>query len=258
MSSEEPLFGGLVNGRVVRVGDTVRRQAGPWTPSIQALLAHLQAKNFPAPRPLGIDDAGREIVSWLPGTASSYSWPAALLADDGARQAGALLRRYHEAVADFVPPAPAVWRHGPQALAPGEIVLHGDFGAHNLLWQDGEPSGVIDFELARPGRAIEDAIFCAVRIAQLRPEAMARAAGFMRKPDRRARLDAFADGYGCTAALLLGEARRCMSDEEERIVRLGTAGLDPWATFLARGLDAQVRREIAWLDANMAKLAQLS
>ena len=258
MPAEEPLFGGLVDGRVVRAGDTVRRPAGPWTATIQALLAHLQTKDFPSPKPLGIDNQGREVVSWLPGQASNYPWPAALLAEDGARQVGALLRRYHEAVAGFAPPEPAVWRHGPQALAPGEIVLHGDFGAHNLLWDGDKPSGVIDFELARPGKPVDDAIFCAVRIAQLRPEKMARAAGFARDPDRRARLEAFADGYGCMAALLLREARGCMLDEEARILRLGRTGLDPWATFLARGLDAEVRGEIAWLDANMAKLAELS
>jgi len=88
---EEPLFG----GRVVKVGDTVRRPAGAWTPTIQALLAHLQAKGFPAPAPLGVDDRGREVVAYLPGRASTHPWPAALLAPSGARQVGALLRAYH-------------------------------------------------------------------------------------------------------------------------------------------------------------------
>ena len=64
-----------------------------------------------------------------------------------ARCCGATMR----AVADFTPPSPPVWRHGPQAIGAGEIVLHGDFGPHNLIWSPVELVGVIDFELARPG-----------------------------------------------------------------------------------------------------------
>ena len=37
---EIPLDGGNAGG-AVRVGDTVRRAAGPWTPAVHALLAHL-------------------------------------------------------------------------------------------------------------------------------------------------------------------------------------------------------------------------
>ena len=113
---EEVLLGGLEPGRVVKVGDTVRRAAGPWTPTIQALLAHLGAKGFPCPRPLGLDAQGREMASFLPGRASNWPWPPALLATEGAAKVGAFLRAYHDAVAGFVPPAPALWRHGRQAL----------------------------------------------------------------------------------------------------------------------------------------------
>ncbi|MEJ1968962.1 MAG: aminoglycoside phosphotransferase family protein [Rhizomicrobium sp.] len=254
MDVEEPLFGGLANGRVVRVGDTVRRPADASTPTIQALLAHLQARDFPAPEPLGLDVQGRESVSWLPGRASTHPWPAALLATDGARRVGALLRRYHDAVADFVPPAAALWRHGAQKMAPGEIVLHGDFAPHNLVWTAGLLSGVIDFELARPGLPMEDAVFCAVRVAPLRPDAASRAAGFAAPPDRRQRLQAFADGYGCATDALLDAARGCMHGEEDRILRYGEAGLEPWATFRRRGLDVQVRAELRWLDENVDAL----
>jgi hypothetical protein len=37
------LDGGNAGG-AVRVGDTVRRTAGPWTPAVHALLAHLAGK----------------------------------------------------------------------------------------------------------------------------------------------------------------------------------------------------------------------
>jgi hypothetical protein len=44
-AEEEPLTGGFVN-KVVRVGSTVRRTTGPWTPGVHALLRHLEAAGF--------------------------------------------------------------------------------------------------------------------------------------------------------------------------------------------------------------------
>ena len=47
------------------MGDTVRRPAGPWTPAVHALLHHLEAAGFEAaPRALGLDSEGREVVSY--------------------------------------------------------------------------------------------------------------------------------------------------------------------------------------------------
>ena len=167
---------------------------------------------------------------------------------------GAMLRAYHEAVADLVPPAPAIWCHGRQVLAPGEIVLHGDFGPHNLIWTGDRLSGVIDFELARPGLPEEDAIFAALRVAHLRPDEMARAVGFDRIPDRRARLEAFADGFGISPSHILTRACAVQAAELERITRLGRVAIEPWATFLRRALDSQVRLELDWLERNLPKM----
>ena len=251
----QPLTGGLVEGRVVRLGETVRREAGPWTPTLQALLAHLQTKGFPAPAPLGLDDEGRETVSWLPGRAANWPWPPALLATDGARQVGALLRRYHDAVADFVPSSPPVWRHGPQPIGAGEIALHADFGPYNLIWSPEELVGVIDFELARPGAPLEDAGFSVVRVAQFRPDEATKPPGFETPPDRRARLEAFAEGYCANRTALVEAALQAQRDEIERIVRLGGAGLEPWATFRHRGLEQVAREELSWIEANAGALA---
>jgi hypothetical protein len=253
-ASEEVLLGGLEAGRVVKVGETVRRAAGPWTATIQALLAHLQTKGFPAPRPLGLDSQGREAVSFLPGRASNWPWPPALLATEGAAQVGALLKRYRAAVAGFAPPSPPRWRHGAQALKAGEIVLHGDFGPHNLIWSDSEPIGVIDWELARPGEAMEDAGFAVIRAAQLRPDEMTRPVGYDSPPNRRARLEAFSRGFGASPAALVHAALGAQAAEIERIARLGATGVEPWATFGRRGLEAQARLELQWLLANAGTL----
>ena len=65
---EVPLTGGNVTVGLVRVGDTVRRPAGPWTPAVHALLVHLHDVGFDgAPRSLGLDERGRHVVEWIDG-----------------------------------------------------------------------------------------------------------------------------------------------------------------------------------------------
>ena len=49
--NEELLAGGDVNV-VVRVGDTVRRPTGPWSPAAQALLHHFESAGFDGAREL--------------------------------------------------------------------------------------------------------------------------------------------------------------------------------------------------------------
>ena len=63
---EIPLIGGNTS-TVVRVGDTVRRNVGPWTPAVHALLRHLEYIGFTgAPRVLGLDERGREVAwKWM-------------------------------------------------------------------------------------------------------------------------------------------------------------------------------------------------
>ena len=63
----EPLSGDGVTPGIVRIGNTVRRLARPFSATIQAYLAHLHATGFTgAPIPMGFDQDGREVVirSW--------------------------------------------------------------------------------------------------------------------------------------------------------------------------------------------------
>jgi hypothetical protein len=104
--AEQPLPGGNVSAGVVRVGDTVRRPAGPHTPAVHALLVYLHAAGFEgAPRPLGVDERGREVLSFIPGT---VPWPdrfELLEPHQRLARAATLIREFHDAVTGFVPPA---------------------------------------------------------------------------------------------------------------------------------------------------------
>src|SRR3954447_4446569 len=90
---------------VVRVGDTVRRAAGPWTPTIHAFMRHLRAHGFPlVPEPLGIDERGREIISLLPGAAPTYPLPDFAWTGETLPAVARTLRAFHDASASFAPP----------------------------------------------------------------------------------------------------------------------------------------------------------
>ncbi len=96
---EEILLAGGSMTTVVRVGDTVRRPTGRWTPAVHSLLQHLEDVGFEgAPRVLGFDDQGREVLTYLP------SEPAARWSDDVLIGAAHLVRRLHDALDDFVAP----------------------------------------------------------------------------------------------------------------------------------------------------------
>jgi len=96
---EIPLQGGDVTDGVVRVGDTVRRPANTSTPAVHALLRHLEAAGFDgAPRVLGVDEFGREILTFVPGRDGV---PAESVTDEALVGLAGLLRRYHDATVGF-------------------------------------------------------------------------------------------------------------------------------------------------------------
>ena len=52
----------------MRIGDTVRRPLRPFSLTVQAYLAHLRDAGFTgAPLPFGVDEQGREVLSFVPG-----------------------------------------------------------------------------------------------------------------------------------------------------------------------------------------------
>src|SRR4051794_37972684 len=155
MSEQETRFADGNLSDVVRVGDTVRRVPGTWSLAVHALLRHLESVGFDgAPRFLGIDARGREVLSFVAGETvrpDIPDWSEELL--DGV---GRLLRRYHEAAAGFVPLADAAWQRGVGAPTGGEVICHNDVGPWNVVVRGGEPVALIDWDLAAPGPRVWD------------------------------------------------------------------------------------------------------
>ncbi|MDX6516150.1 MAG: hypothetical protein QOH73_1816 [Gaiellaceae bacterium] len=187
----EALAGGDLN-LVVREGATVRRPTGPWTPAVHALLRHFEAVGFDgAPRALGIDDEGREILSFVAGDAALAPVPAT---DGAVAGIGRLLRRMHDAQAGFAAPEDAAWQRAPGAPLEGDVICHGDLFWPNVIFRAGEPCALIDWDLAAPGSRLDDLASAANFWVPLRDDRTAAAWGLPLER-RSQRLRALCDGY---------------------------------------------------------------
>ncbi|MET4640046.1 aminoglycoside phosphotransferase family protein [Mycetocola sp. 2940] len=187
------LPGGNMNA-VHRVGDTVRRTAGPWTPTVHRYLRYLARNGVGwVPTPIGVD-GDAEIVSFVEGNVPLYPlpdwiWDDAVLVD-GAR----MLRQLHDASIGFAVDD-AVWQ-SPTTI-PSEVICHNDFAPHNLAFNDeGRITGVIDFDMCSPGPRIWDLAYFATRTCPLTASPPDGAPG---PDDARGRIELLLREYGSDA-----------------------------------------------------------
>ena len=194
-SEREIVLAGGNLTKVVRMGDTVRREAGPWTPSIHNLLAHLRRRGFTvAPEALGVDDLGREILTFIPGETLTHSpWPPWVWSDELLEEAVNVLADYHQKVADFRPPY-VESRLGTELLRSDQIVCHNDFAPYNCVFREGHIAGLIDWDVVCAGDRSWDLAFFAWHWVPLYPLSLDMAWRSLSDCQRRLRL--IVDSYG--------------------------------------------------------------
>jgi hypothetical protein len=242
---EERLPGGNTGG-AVRIGDTVRRRAGPWTPAVQALLAHLHDVGFDrCPRPLGVDERGREVLSYMPGAAVGdlKPWPSWVHSDAALVDVAHWLRDYHAAAATFVPPADAEWRgHAPSGA--GAIICHNDAAPYNACWNHDGLVGFFDWDFAGPGTPEWDLAFTACAWVPLHARRVAFDEGFRAFDDRRRRLETFLGAYGWTGdveRLVLDTLRQRLISHIADVEQLAAQGDALFQALIAAGTTDAIR-----------------
>lgn len=142
----------------------VIRPQKPWSIDIQNFLRYLRDKNVTyVPEPLGFDQDGNEILSYVPGEVYSYPLPAKLLTQKSIISAGKLLRDFHDKGADFLKSLSGQEKWMLTYDMPHEVMCHGDFAPYNVTTIDGIATGIIDFDTLMPGTRLWDVVYGAYR-----------------------------------------------------------------------------------------------
>lgn len=202
--TDGPLGGGNMNV-VYREGDTVVRDAGPWTPTVHRYLDYLHLAGIDwVPRPVEVmlGAPERERLSYLPGDVPAYPLPEWVWSEDVLCDGARRLRRLHDASIGFASDG-AVWQS--PVKIPAEVVCHNDFSPHNLVFRDGRIVGAIDFDFCSPGPRLWDIAYFATRIV---PLGAVPAEGAPGMGQARRRVEMILDAYGGVPALTFDDVLR--------------------------------------------------
>ena len=239
--AEIPLSGGNSNDGIVRIGDTVRRTMKPERHSVHRVLSFLHSRGFEScPQFLGIDEQGRETLTYIDGDCSIN--PDFWQSERYLISAAKLLRSYHDAVAPFQIKESDLWEFEYPDKSRHEVICHNDFAPYNLIYDETGFNAIIDFDLAGPGPKIRDIAYAAYWLVPLsfnaddmKPFSLGDA------NNDSQRLHKFCDAYGIRADNdlldMVSEVLHYMADEsamiksigEEATARLKAEGhLDHW------------------------------
>ena len=250
---EIPLLGGNTS-TVVRVGDTVRRNAGPWTPAVHALLRHLEYVGLhrrPARAGHRRARAARSCRTWRASAAPTRCGPD-WVTDEALVTVATMLRLFHDAQYGFRPAAgrgvalvraAAAGHRGdlpPRRRAAQRDLAAGRHpGAHRL-----RPGLARCPDLRRGVRRVD------LGAAVLRPGLATRWAGS--GPNRPRRLRMFADAYGLITARPAPAGRApsgsAIVDHVEGIRRMAAAGDPAFVRIVHKGHLRRPVRDLRLLD----------
>lgn len=261
---EQILHGGNTNV-VLRVGDTVRRQTGPWTPAVHALLAHLTSVGFAdAPTVQGIDDQGREILVFVIGEVGNFD-PAPLPEWFRTVKAcvaiGDWLVRFHDAQRGFEPDETLPWRMARgRRLNAGEVVAHHDAAPYNAIRRPDGGLTVIDWDFCAPGDPMEDLAFTCWSWAPLWSDraAVGRVFGDGSVEASAVRLGALVEAYDPDPGdllRLLPAIQTIMEAHAKGLERLAAQGDPVFLKLLKSGVADSARRDAVWVSDNEAALS---
>lgn len=210
----------------------MRRATTAATPWIHRLLDHLQDAGFEAaPRVLGFDERGREMLTFVDGEARR----------GGERSDGVLVevmrlvRRVHDLTA------------GTELAEDEECVIHGDLSPRNTIYRDGHPVAIIDWDSARPGRRMWDVSRACWQFVDPGPGSDAV------EVSRRWRL--MTEAYGVEdTSMLVAEVVDRLDENADGIEAEAVGGSEPHRRLVDLGAPATIRSVRDWVVTHRADL----
>jgi hypothetical protein len=261
---EVALVGGDVTEGLVRKGDTVRRPHGPESEPVARLLGELEGAGFPgAPRHLGTDGAGREVLTFEQGEVAARPWPVWVGDPERAASVARLVRRYDDAAERLGVPewSRSLARADPAGSPPSiagapTLVAHLDVTPDNVVFRDGAAAALIDFDLARPATRTEELANVLLWWAPWAPETDRNEAFAGADPFERGRLIVDAYGLGEQDRARLVDVSRNIADRSWFSMRHRAETLGGgWARMWSGGVGDAILRRQEWLAAHAAALA---
>jgi hypothetical protein len=256
VDAEQPLVGGMdADHTIVRIGDTVRRPVTPYSEAVRALLVHLEDVGFDgAPRYLGLDEQGRDVVSYIEGDVPLPPYPPWSMTDQAIVDLAHLTRRLHEATASMDQRGVDGWAGFWSDPRGGPMICHNDLFPENVVFRDGRVVAFIDFDMAGPGRALWDVAIAAQEWAPLHaPDARVAHPSSL---DGITRFGRFARAYGVPPEqadelvdIVFTERAHSMAHIRAEIA----AGNPSWIEYWRDG-DERATRDDEWLEKERAAL----
>ena len=245
--------GATITGSVTmveRIGDTVRRPMGYSSPAVHALLRHLERVGVGgAPRALGVDDEGREVLTYLQDESALRSWPPVLLSDWGIVTLANWLREYHRLVVRFVPLTDSQWMIPELRREPRQIVRHRDLGPWNSIWQRESLVGFIDWDKTEPGYPVQDVDQLVwYETGPIGPRRKSDY-GFDPIPDVHHRFALVCYLFGMAVSDVAGVLAKLHTEDLYRMERFSAHRMEPWLSWKNQHGD-ELAEEVTWLKRN--------
>jgi hypothetical protein len=258
---EIALPAGDVTVGVVRIGDTVRRPRQDTSEGVAQYLRHLERVGFErAPRYLGRDSQGRDVLTYLDGDVPGDPVEAWAAADTVLPSVGRLTRSLHDASVGFSPSAPirpaVAGRPAPVLPDEPRLIAQRDITPQNVVFRSGRAAGLVDFDLSDWTTRSVDLANTAMHWVPL-CDPLDRGPAFA-SVDVATRLRLLLDAYGRDAV----SADALLSAAELRFAG-GYGAMEwaaehlggGWARMWAEGAGVVIQRRIAWFAAARADLA---
>ena len=138
---EEILKGGENSSSIVRIGNYVHRSSQGNRKLYNEVLKHLESHGFRySPKIYGLDDSGRDILSFIPGS-TMLGIPFSL---SQLQACVRILKEFHDYCSLLT------------SKGVKETICHRDFSPWNVIFLHEMPVGIIDFDEVTPGNRIED------------------------------------------------------------------------------------------------------